>query len=304
MKELTVERAGPLALVQDGGRFGVRHLGVTQGGAMDPVSMGWANWLLGNDPGAAALEISLGGLTLRAGADGWLALSGADLDARLDDEPLSRNAAFAIRAGQRLSFGHPVKGVRAYLAVAGGIAGSPTLGSLACVVREGLGGADGEGRALAQGDVIRWQGDTDSPRQLPNEIRMPLDMPPELALIQGAQSDYFAAASLFDAFNSDWQVDSRADRMGIRLRGPQLDCRLSGMVSEGIPLGAVQVPADGQPIVLMNDRQTVGGYPRLGALSPLACARLAQCAPGERVRMLPTTPERAREAWRRQLKCW
>ncbi len=113
-----------------------------------------------------------------------------------------------------------------------------------------------------------------------------------------------AKISQFDAFNGDWQVDTRADRMGVRLLGPRLECRQQSMISEGIALGAVQVPPDGQPIVLLNDRQTIGGYPRLGALAPPALARLAQCLPGQRVRLLPTVQEAAHREHRRLLAAW
>ncbi len=300
---LVVAEAGPQALVQDHGRFGVRHLGVTQGGALDWVSLGWANWLLGNAPTAAGLEIAVGGLTLEAESRLTLALAGADLGARHDDTPIAPYTAFVIEPGQRLVFERPVHGLRAYLALPGGIAAAPVMGSLASVMREQLGGLDGQGRALAKGDRLIARHAECQPRRL--------DTPPDptaadlpLALVTGAQIAHFDGASLFEAFNRTWQVDSRADRMGVRLTGPVLRCRLGGMISEGIPLGAVQVPPDGQPIVLLNDRQTVGGYPRLGALSPLACARLAQCQPGDSVRFAAVTPQRARRDYLAQLARW
>ncbi|MHB0777613.1 5-oxoprolinase subunit C family protein [Halomonas sp. WWR20] len=304
---LVVERAGPLALVQDGGRFGVRHLGVTQGGAADWVSLGWANWLLGNAPAAPGLEIAVGGLILRAESTTTLALAGADLGATLAGEPLAAGQCFEIRAGQRLAFASPRVGLRAYLAFPGGLDATPVLGSVSSVMREGLGGLEGEGGSLADGDRLVWSGSGDAQRTLP----MPLpdmpggpDEPVTLELVAGAQIAEFTGASLFAAFNSAWQVDSRADRMGVRLTGPALQRTGQGMVSEGIPLGAVQVPADGQPIILLNDRQTIGGYPRLGALTPLACARLAQCLPGTTIRLQPVTAGQARETYLKQLAVW
>ncbi len=112
-------------------------------------------------------------------------------------------------------------------------------------------------------------------------------------MVLGAQIGAFSGQSLFDAFNSTWTLDSRGDRMGIRLLGPALTYQGQPMISEGIPLGAIQVPPDGQPIVLLNDRQTIGGYPRLGALTPLSLARLAQCLPGTKVRLAPTVQDSA-----------
>ena len=114
-----------------------------------------------------------------------------------------------------------------------------------------------------------------------------------LDVIVGAQIGQFSGQSLFDAFNTEWTLDSRADRMGMRLLGTPLEYQGPSLISEGIPLGAIQVPPDGQPIVLLNDRQTIGGYPRLGALTPLALARLAQCVPGEKVRLVPVVQETA-----------
>ncbi|MBG7029466.1 biotin-dependent carboxyltransferase family protein [Pseudomonas aeruginosa] len=303
---LRVCQSTPLVQLQDRGRFGCRHLGVTQGGALDWLSMGWANWLLGNPLDAAVIEIALGGFVAECHADGWLALAGGDLGATLDGQPLPAWGAFAVRDGQRLAFAHPRQGARAYLAAPGGFAGERQLGSLATVAREGRGGPRADGKALAAGDSLGWLADGARPRTLPMPSERIMDCTGEarLELILGAQIGDFPAMSLFDAFNGDWQVDTRADRMGVRLLGPRLECRQQSMISEGIALGAVQVPPDGQPIVLLNDRQTIGGYPRLGALAPLALARLAQCLPGQRVRLLPTVQEAAHREHRRLLAAW
>ncbi|WP_280538889.1 biotin-dependent carboxyltransferase family protein [Chromohalobacter sp. 11-W] len=306
MKGLIVERAGPLALIQDGGRFGVRHLGVTQGGAADWVSLGWANWLLGNAPQAPGVEITVGGLTLYAETSVTLALTGADLGATLDDEPLTPGSRFTVAAGQRLAFESPRAGLRAYLAFPGGLDAAPVLGSVASTVRESLGGLDGQGRVLTEGDCLTWAGTAGAERTLPSSMgTLPGDGERVmLALVSGAQIADFSGTSVFEAFNTPWQIDQRADRMGVRLTGSELRYLGEGMVSEGIPLGAVQVPADGQPIILLNDRQTIGGYPRLGALTPLACARLAQCQPGTEVWLTPVAAGQARDAHLHQLACW
>jgi biotin-dependent carboxylase-like uncharacterized protein len=304
---LVVERTGPLALVQDAGRFGCRHLGVTQGGALDWISLGWANWLLGNAPDAAGIEIAIGGLVLKAERTLRLAIAGADLGATRDGEPLAANGSFTLERGQVLAFDQPRAGLRAYLALPGGIDAAPFMGSLSTVAREQLGGLDGRGSAIQVGDRLMAassapRGDEQA-RELPSVPAMPAD-DTVLELVTGAQIAHFDGASLFAAFNQPWQVDTRADRMGVRLTGPVLRCQLGGMVSEGIPLGAVQVPPDGQPIILLNDRQTIGGYPRLGALSPIACARLGQCAPGTTIRLSPVTPHQARTRYLRQLALW
>ncbi|MDD2060941.1 biotin-dependent carboxyltransferase family protein [Pseudomonas sp. GD03860] len=296
MSRLTIEASTPLCLLQDAGRFGVRHLGVTQGGALDWVSMRWANWLLGNAADAAVVEVTLGGFSLVAEQDCCLALAGADLDARIDGEPLKPWSSFILGKGQRLRLNQPLQGARAYLAAPGGFDAPQVLGSCASVVREQLGGLDGLGSALGKGQPLAYSGQSTAGREVAQALR-PDFTRNTLDLVLGAQVGEFSGLSLFEAFNRDWTLDSRADRMGMRLLGPALQYQGAPMISEGIPLGAVQVPPDGQPIVLLNDRQTIGGYPRLGALTPLALARLAQMLPGSVVRFVPVVQDLA---WREQ----
>ncbi|WP_296270593.1 biotin-dependent carboxyltransferase family protein [Pseudomonas sp. UBA6323] len=301
---LRVLRSSPFIQLQDAGRFGVRHLGVTQCGALDWIAHRWANWLLGNALTAAVVEITLGNAEFECTRDATLALTGADLGARLDDQLLAPWRSFEVRKGQRLSFAQPRQGARAYLAAPGGFQAPVVLGSCASMLREGLGGLHGDGRAIAVGDALGWSGNADATRQMPAEFIPEYQTTPRLHLVLGAQIGDFRGQSLFDAFNSEWLIDQRADRMGIRLNGPQLQCQRGSMISEGIPLGAVQVPPDGQPIILLNDRQTIGGYPRLGALTPQAVARLAQCLPGQTLYLTPITQDSAQFAQRRLLMQW
>lgn len=290
MSRLLIEASTALCLLQDAGRFGMRHLGVTQGGALDWVSMSWANWLLGNPLDAPVVEITLGGFTVQAEELCVLALAGADLGAYIDERAISPGRSFILQKGQRLRFTQPHSGARAYLAAPGGFDAPKVLGSCASVGREALGGLDGFGRALAEGGSLVYSGTGSQLRELPVEQ---LQSTAPLDVILGAQIGQFSGQSLFDAFNTEWTLDSRADRMGMRLLGTPLAYQGPSLISEGIPLGAIQVPPDGQPIVLLNDRQTIGGYPRLGALTPLALARLAQCLPGEKVRLAPMMQETA-----------
>ncbi|AZD14431.1 biotin-dependent carboxyltransferase family protein [Pseudomonas chlororaphis] len=299
MSRLTIEASTPLCLLQDAGRFGVRHLGVTQGGALDWVSMSWANWLLGNALDAPVIEITLGGFSVVAEELCLLALAGADLGACIDGRPLSPGRSFILQKGQRLRFTQPYQGARAYLAAPGGFNAPKVLGSCASVVREELGGLDGFGRPLAAGARLEYCGAGANLKVLSGKQLPDLQSKAPLEVILGAQIGQFSGQSLFDAFNSAWTLDSRADRMGMRLLGPSLRYQGAPMISEGIPLGAIQVPPDGQPIVLLNDRQTIGGYPRLGALTPLALARLAQCLPGSEVRLTPVMQE---TAYRQQIE--
>nr|WP_276583576.1 biotin-dependent carboxyltransferase family protein [Pseudomonas sp. RIT-PI-S] len=289
--------------LQDAGRFGVRHLGITQGGAADWLSMGWANWLLGNGVGAAVVEITLGGFELIAEQDCHLALAGADLQATLDGAALLPWRSFNLRRGQRLAFGAPVQGVRAYLAAPGGFTAPAALGSVATVARDGLGGLRGEGSPLMAADLLNYQGLAHGAPVAVAEIP-DLSLAQPLEVVMGAQAAGFSGQSLFAAFNEDWTLDSRADRMGARLLGPRLVYQGPPLVSEGIPLGGVQVPPDGQPIVLGSDRQTIGGYPRLGALTPLSYARLAQASPGQTLRLRATLADSARARHLAVIQAW
>ncbi|MBK1875148.1 biotin-dependent carboxyltransferase family protein [Marinobacter sp. 1-3A] len=307
---IRVLRAGPLALLQDSGRFGVRHLGVTQGGPADLYSWAWANHLTGNPWGTANLEITFGGLQLVAERNLHIAIAGADLGATLNNEPVPLWQRVRWEEGEVLAFAKPMSGLRAYLAVCGGFVAEPVLGSVASVVRDELGGFSGKGCKLAEGDQLFVYASGRScgqgVMQTPQEARPDFSQPAVLDILPGAQIAHFTGRSLFDAFNTWWQVDDRADRMGVRLIGPKLHCNIRSLVSEGINLGGVQVPPDGQPIVLLNDRQTIGGYPRLGSLSPLSASRLAQCLPKQRVRLVASGHEAAlRELrlFRRQFEC-
>lgn len=293
MSGLWVERTLGLAQLQDCGRFGTRHIGVTQGGALDWIAAAWANRLLGNTADCAVLEIPFGGVSLQCLQHSTLAITGADLQATLDGQPLANWQSFTVRPGQQLAFATPASGARGYLAAPGGIDAPLLLGSRSTVRREQLGGLHGNGEALRVGDLLTIGSATPVPAQVPKSHRLTTAPTSYLDLIVGSQSALFSGSSLFAAFNEPWQVDQRADRMGVRLCGPALHYQGKPMISEGIPLGAVQVPPDGQPIILLNDRQTIGGYPRLGALTPASVARLAQHAPGDTLWLRPISLERA-----------
>lgn len=304
---LRVLKPGPLTTLQDAGRFGVRHLGISQGGPADLQAWGWVNWLVHNSWGCPALEITLGGLTLVAEQRCYLALCGADMQATLDGQPLANNQAFIMQPGQTLTLAMAKHGLRSYLAVAGGFIAEPVLGSVACVLRDQLGGHKNDGSKLAMGDQLTFLTQAASffaskpatrARQLPAHALPDYAVSPRLELIPGAQLRFFDDHSVILAFSQPWRLDPRSDRMGIRLQGPMLHCNIENLVSEGLTLGAVQVPPNGQPIVLLNDRQTIGGYPRLGTLTPLACARLAQCQPGQTLKLGICTASQAQAKYR------
>ncbi|GAA0794503.1 biotin-dependent carboxyltransferase family protein [Marinobacterium sediminicola] len=288
MSGLRVLNPGILSLVQDLGRFGYQHLGLSTGGAADEQAYLWANRLLGNAPDAAAIEICFGGLQLEAEIATRVAVTGADLQLTLNGEAQDVWQTINLKPGDRLAFGYPRQGVRAYLAVQGGFRVEPTFGSVATVMREQIGGLDGKGSKLASGDRLPCQ--AHSPGRLfsvPSRFRPNYAQPLTLRVIEGHQVELFSGDMLTRFYSQGYTISPQSDRMGVRLRGPQLHSLVDGIISEGISFGAVQVPKDGQPIILLKDRQTIGGYPKLGTVFALDAFMLAQCQPQTEVHFAP-----------------
>nr|WP_294978452.1 biotin-dependent carboxyltransferase family protein [uncultured Pseudomonas sp.] len=290
---LTVIACGPLCLLQDGGRHGWQGLGVSPGGPVDRHAAAWANRLLGNGRDTPLLEIALGGVELDARSDTWLALTGAELPACLDGEPLPAWSRFRVRAGQRLKLGFARAGQRACLAVAGGFRVRAVLGSVSTHAREKLGGLSGDGQPLAVGDVLECADEGARFTQgasVPWSYRPDYREPPALRVLPGP--DAFTAEQRQAFFRQPWRISPQSDRMGVRLRGEALEAPRRQW-SLGVVDGAIQVPPDGQPIILLADRQSMGGYPVLGVLHPLDIGRLAQCPAHSEVRFAPASVEQA-----------
>ncbi len=287
---LEVESGGLLTTVQDLGRVGRQRSGLTPGGTMGPFAASVANLLLGNPRGAAVLEITLLGPALRFLAETQIAVCGGDLSAALDGEPLPLWKTAAVTAGQRLLFGRRRSGARAYLAVSGGFRVPEVAGSRATFLRGKLGGL--EGRALRPGDILpgvvlpRIAGE----RGLRRSEQPAYDLPAILRVLPGPHFPYFADAGQAAFFAASYTISPQSDRQGYRLVGPVVSRTDSGdLLSEPMPLGGIQVPPDGQPILLMADRQTTGGYPLIGVVCSADIPRAAQLAPGDAVRFVPVS---------------
>ncbi|PPK47093.1 biotin-dependent carboxylase-like uncharacterized protein [Trinickia symbiotica] len=265
---IEVLKPGALTTLQDLGRRGFQKLGVPVNGVMDERSHRLANVLVGNAQSEGTLEVTLMGPTLRFTSDAVIAVTGADLDAKLNGEPLALNKATRVTAGSELAFGKRRSGVRAYIAVRGGYHADLIMGSASLFARGGYGGF--AGRALAKGSVIELKDAAKSDVQLPNPQLAALsqdvlwDADASIRVIVGREWELFNAASQ-EAFQQEaFRLTPQSDRMGFRLEGPKLDLRQpTQMKSEALGFGAIQVPADGNPIVLMADRQTTGGYPKI-----------------------------------------
>jgi antagonist of KipI len=301
---MTVEviRPGLLTSVQDLGRFGMQHFGVPVSGAMDGYALRVANRLAGNEEGAAALELTLAGPVLEFGADTLISLSGGDLEAMIDGKLLPMNRPVWVARGRRLSFGRCIAGCRAYLAFAGGIDVAPVLGSRSTYVRAALGGLDG--RALKAGDRIAIATGTSACcpglRDLPafrrdgfaaprwsvqvgfERLRL---RPQRIRFVAGRHWEYLEPGVREAFTNESFQVGRSSDRMGYRLDGVRLKSGEGGdIASEAVAFGTIQLPPDGNPIILMADRQTIGGYPRLGEVASADLPLLAQLKPGDSLR--------------------
>lgn len=299
----SVVQPGVLTLVQDLGRFGYQHLGVSPGGAADEKAFLWANRLLDNPAHCPALEISLGGLQLKVQVATRIAITGADLQGRLNGQPLTPWRTYQVFPGDRLHFGYAREGLRGYLAVAGGFGVKPVLGSAATVMREQLGGLDGQGGKLQAGDWLPCEPDLTQPNR-PWERRLRQAFIPDyrqsltLRVIEGHQQALFGSADWRTLYGTPYRISPQSDRMGVRLKGEPLQPHTTGIASEGISFGAIQVPPDGQPIILLKDRQTIGGYPKLGTLLPLDAFALAQQQADTEVRFSPISLAEAQRLMR------
>ena len=309
VKIIRVLDGGLFTTVQDAGRYGYQRYGVPVSGAMDRGAWRAANGLVGNDDGAAALEMTLLGPRLEFLAPATVALTGADLGALAGRVAAPLWESFTVPAGSVLSFAGARDGVRGYLAIAGGLDVPVVLGSRSTYTRSRLGGVDG--RALKAGDVLRVLGThpvadlvgaglgTRSARRVPPGLRPRYGQRHLLRVVLGPQDNRFTPAGVRTLLSSVYTVTPQSDRMGYRLQGPKIE-HTSGpdIVSDGSPLGAVQVAGDGMPIVLMADRGTAGGYTKIATIVSVDVWRLAQAAAGDEVRFEAVSVEAAHDAVR------
>lgn len=282
MSGFLVRQPGLLSLLHDRGRFGAHKLGLTTGGPLDGNAFDWANRLLANDVNATCLEISFGGLVIEAQLDTSFVITGATAPCKLNDEAIEQWCTLDIKTGDKLEIGFTSAGTRCYLAVRGGFSIAPNFGSSSTVLREKIGGLNGD--KLQAGDQLPCSSDSLSTHYyLATADRPEYSDFARLRVVPGYQQTAFSPVQQWRFFNSEYRLTERCDRMGFRLEGETVHSDMVGMLSEGICHGAVQIPADGQPIVLMNDRQTIGGYPKIGAVIPRDTAILSQLSPGSRV---------------------
>jgi biotin-dependent carboxylase-like uncharacterized protein len=279
VKEVAVVRAGPLTTVQDRGRPGLAQLGVPPSGAADQWSLELGRRLVGNDPGAAALEATLIGPALRFTAPALVVLTGAEPDATVSGRPLERGLSIEVPAGGLLELGRCRDGVRAYISVRGGFAIEETLGSRSHDLLTGLGPPP-----LRDGDVLPV-GPEPAARPDPFAgVSRAWAGEPTLSVRPGPRDDWFPPEALEVLTSTAWRVGLASNRVGIRLEGPRLARLDRGeLLSEGVVTGAIQVPPSGQPILLGPDHPTTGGYPVLAVVVAADLSLAGQLAPGSSV---------------------
>lgn len=277
---LTVLDAGPLTTVQDLGRRGFAHLGVPRSGAVDVAAAQYANRLVGNPGDAAVLETTLGGVVLRVSGTTAVAVTGAPAPVSVDGRPRPFAEPVTLRSGQTLTVGHATYGIRSYLAFSGGVDADPVLGSRSTDTLSGLGPPRlVAGAQVSLGDPVGSPHGVDVPVVLryPDSVRV--------RVMPGPRLDWFAEEAMATLTRSTYTVSSHSNRVGLRLEGPQLPRAVtSELPSEGLVLGAVQVPASGQPLVFLNDHPTTGGYPVVAVVLPEQLGTCAQLRPGAQVR--------------------
>lgn len=271
---LEVLSKGPLATVQDTGRFGYAHLGVSRSGALDRPALTRANRLVGNPPTAAGLELSLGRFTARFNAAAQLTVTGATAPVSVDGEPVS--GVFEVRAGQTVAIGAPTHGMHCYLAVSGGIDVSPVLGSRSTDTLSGLGPAP-----LQVGDRLAFGFLATQPGEALPEAQEEYGAPVRVRVRLGPREDWFRSA---EELTWNRYTMGMANRVGARLNGPALSRAVAAeLPSEGLVAGAVQVPGNGKPIVFLADHPTTGGYPVIAVVHPEDLPLIAQARPGASV---------------------
>ncbi|UFZ05665.1 biotin-dependent carboxyltransferase family protein [Bradyrhizobium ontarionense] len=295
MTTLVVSSIGPASSVQDGGRFGAQRYGLTPSGAMDKLSLAAANSLVGNELMAAAIEIGPFGATFTAkGGAVRLALAGAPRPADVAKRAVEINTSVTLADGEMLTLGFARGGSFSYLAIEGGIAGEPMFDSLSVNARAGLGSP--YPRPLQAGDVFDVQPASGAP-----DMRIDLPKPSgAIRVVMGPQDDEFSDEMKALFLGSDWTISATSDRMGYRLEGPPLR-HLHGhnIVSDGTVDGSIQVPGNGAPIVLMSDRGTSGGYPKIATVITADFGRLAQTQAGTPFRFKAVTMAEAQAELRR-----
>jgi len=297
---LRVLKPGILTTVQDLGRYGYQQYGISPSGAMDYYSMQVANILAGNPAGEAALEISFAGPVVEALEDVALAICGGEFSPQIAGHTVPMWQSFMLKKGQILEIGQSGRGARAYLAIAGGIDVPVVMGSKSTYLSGRFGGYDG--RALQKGDIVYGHPMSKRPfKQLHSRLIPSFQKEISIRVVPGPHRDLFTEQSIRRFLSEEYLVTPQSNRMGCQLKGPRLE-HIAGpdIISDPVPLGGIQVPASGQPIILLAERQTTGGYTRMGTIITVDIPLLAQAVPDTKIHFIEVTLEEAQRLYMKQ----
>lgn len=303
---IRIVNGGFMTTIQDLGRYGYQETGMSVSGVMDTRSASLANILAGNDENEAVIEVTMMGPTIMFTEDSIVAVTGGNLGARVDGDPLPLYEAVLVRAGQTMSFSGMFSGSRAYIAFAGGLDIPVVLGSRSTNLKSKIGGF--EGRKLGAGDEIgfrepkTWLPDMAARKLIPDDFTA---KEYTLRVVMGPQDDCFTEKGIAAFLGSTFKISNEYDRMGCRMEGDFIEHKNGGdIITDGISFGAVQVPSHGNPIVMMADHQTTGGYTKIANVISVDLPKLAQCMPGAQIHFKKVTIEEAQELycqWKREL---
>jgi biotin-dependent carboxylase-like uncharacterized protein len=284
MSKLEVIKSGVLTTVQDFGRFGYMQQGMTEGGAMDMYSAACANILCDNPKDCAVLEVTLGGFEARVDQDCDIAVTGAHLTVQINKQYVESWRTLRLHAGDVLRLGYAQQGVRAYIAVRGGWQVDCFFGSASCVLREGL------GKALVSSDSVLFSPELAiHPRRICVSQRLKFSNKSVIRILPVQQYWQFSDSAKRAFFDSYFSISQQSDRMGYRLQGDAISYSGKQLISQALALGTVQIPPDGQPIIMMRDHQTMGGYPKIGCVLAADIDRLAQLQAGSQIIFRPVS---------------
>ena len=303
MQVMKVINPGPLSTIQDAGRFGYMCTGFGTNGAMDLVSMEIASILVGNEPGAGVVEMTMLGMTVEFTCDAVIAVTGAPMEILRGEEIIPMYQAVAVFAGDRIAMGAAQSGMRSYLAVAGGFDLPMVMGSMSTNLKCGIGGF--KGRKLAAGDEIPLRQSVSLSMVGQSKCPLENDYPKAqvVRVVLGPQEDYFTDAGIETFLSAGYKVSGQSDRMGVRLDGKAIENKNGvDIISDGIAYGSVQIPASGTPIIMMADRQTTGGYAKIATVITADLPKIAQAKPGTLIRFQAVTEKEAVAALKEQRK--
>lgn len=272
-----------LATIQDLGRFSFSHIGVSNSGVMDEYAYSYANKILCNEYGTNIIEISFSNVVFKANAATQIILTGSKCEFFINDILCNTWQSYNVKNGDTIKVGRILEGSRVYLGISGGFNIKKEFGSNSTTIKEGLGGIAGD--KLKKGDILSF---TPSSFKVTNRLKD--EFIPKyndeltLRVILSSQEENFLKEEKDKFFSSIYTVTNDFNRMGCKLNGEKINCEVNGIISEGIGFGAIQIPSDGQPIILLKERQTIGGYPKIGAVFSLDCFKLAQAKPKSKIK--------------------